>query len=205
MLVRVNVKSVGPTKSSGGREAVEGATLKAKSGLCAVVEAEGVEKVVDEVVYVVVVEFHCIMPCCWYMARMYVVVELGTVIVWVCPPPSDHDQNRNLHDRPQLSELIADRVCIEPTCQPNTIGVTIGSPSTVTSSAPSGYESTVMLTFRVVMVADVVEVTDVVVVVVALVVMLLTIDVVVLFVTVAVVEFVGADVVVVELALTKIV
>jgi hypothetical protein len=34
MLVRVNVKSVEPTKSFMGREAVEGATLKAKSRVC---------------------------------------------------------------------------------------------------------------------------------------------------------------------------
>ena len=80
-------------------------------------------------------------------------------------------------------------MCIEPTCQPKTIGVTIGFPSTVTSPAPSGYESTVTLTFGVVLVVDVVEVTDVVVVVVAAV----------------VVEFIGAVVVVVELALTAIV
>jgi hypothetical protein len=36
MLVRFNVKSVEPTKTSGGREAVEGATLKAKPGPCVV-------------------------------------------------------------------------------------------------------------------------------------------------------------------------
>ena len=28
--------------------------------------------------------------CCWYVVA-YVVGELGTVIVCVCPPPSDHD------------------------------------------------------------------------------------------------------------------
>jgi hypothetical protein len=49
MLVRFNVKSVEPTKTSGGREAVKGATLKAKPGPC-------------------VVEYDCTVPCCWYTA-----------------------------------------------------------------------------------------------------------------------------------------
>jgi hypothetical protein len=88
---------------------------------------------------------------------------------WVCPLPSDHDSNTNWHDVPQLSELIADRVCFEPGCQLNTVGVTTGFPSTVTSSAPCGNESTVIVTFGLVLVVDIiVELTDVVVVFVVL-------------------------------------
>ena len=34
-------------------------------------------------------------------------------------------------------------MCVEPICQLNTVGATIELPSTVTSSAPSGNESTV--------------------------------------------------------------
>jgi hypothetical protein len=37
-------------------------------------------------------------------------------------------------------------VCVEPICQLNTVGATIEFPSTVTSSAPSGNESTVTST-----------------------------------------------------------
>jgi hypothetical protein len=60
--------------------------------------------------------------------------------------------------------LTADRVCIEPIDQLNTVGVTTELPSTVTSSPPCGTESTVMLTFgSVLFVNMVVEVTDVVV------------------------------------------
>jgi hypothetical protein len=60
--------------------------------------------------------------------------------------------------------LIADRVCFEPGCQLNTVGVTTGFPSTVTSSAPCGNESTVIVTFGLVLVVDtVVELTGVVV------------------------------------------
>jgi hypothetical protein len=84
MLVRVNVKPVMPPKTSGGRKTVEGATLRAKSRFGAVVEAEVVENVVEEVVYVVVAENDGTVPSCWYTARM-VVVEFGTVIVCVCP------------------------------------------------------------------------------------------------------------------------
>jgi len=52
-------------------------------------------------------------------------------------------------------------VCTEPGCQLNTVGVAIGFPLTVTSSAPSGNESTVTVTFGLVLVVDiVVEVID---------------------------------------------
>ncbi len=84
MLVRVNVKPVEPTKTSGGRETAEGATLRAKSKFCGGVGGVGVENVVEEVVYVVVAENDGTVPSCWYTARM-VVVEFGTVIVCVCP------------------------------------------------------------------------------------------------------------------------
>jgi len=60
-------------------------------------------------------------------------------------------------------------VCFEPGCQLNTVGVTTGFPSTVTSSAPCGNASTVIVTFGLVLVVDiVVEITDVVVVFVVL-------------------------------------
>jgi len=96
-------------------------------------------------------------------------------MLWVRPPPSDHDQNTNWHDVPQLNELTANRVCTEPGCQLNTVGVAIGFPSTVASSAPCGNESTVMPTFVLVLTVRVaVEVTDVAVAFVVLVVVLET-------------------------------
>jgi hypothetical protein len=58
-------------------------------------------------------------------------------------------------------------VCVEPICQLNTVGATIELPSTVTSSAPSGNESTVTSTLRSELVVAV-DVIDVVVVFVVL-------------------------------------
>ena len=57
-------------------------------------------------------------------------------------------------------------MCVEPICQLNTVGATIEFPSTVTSSAPSGNESTVTLTLG----SELVVAVDVVVVFVVLVV-----------------------------------
>ena len=84
MLVRFSVKSVEPTKSFGGRKTVEGATLKAKSGLCAVVEAESVEKVMFEAAYVVPVVVVVIVTIAVVVVLLVtvVVVELvGAVVV----------------------------------------------------------------------------------------------------------------------------
>jgi len=69
------VNSVEPTKSFGGRKTVEGARLRVKSGLCTVVEAESGEKVVFEVVYVVVVFVGVL------LVTVVMVVFVGAVVV----------------------------------------------------------------------------------------------------------------------------
>jgi hypothetical protein len=50
MDVRVRVKAVEPRKFPAGRKTVEGETLRAKSGSCAVVEVEVVETIDEFVV-----------------------------------------------------------------------------------------------------------------------------------------------------------
>jgi hypothetical protein len=73
---------------------------------------------------------------------VYVALDDGTVIEWLCPPPSLHDECAYRTPEAPLCGELTDTVCEDPTSQLNTFGEVYAVPSTTTCN-PAGLVATV--------------------------------------------------------------